>query len=224
MPSAPIVLCVDDDAAVLAMTRKLLETAGYRVLSTCSGAEALRTAFSTAIDVAVLDYSMPDMDGSQVAAALRERVPHLPIVFYTGSPDRVGQSGVLIADACVEKGGPVFALVEVIRGLVGRNCRRKFARHPVVAPLGVRMHRPGKAATLLGRSIDLSEGGIGGQLDGSLVAGQVVSMAIQLPHDVQQISSIARVAYRNGERYGFQFLSLPQPEQELVRTVLNRLP
>jgi CheY-like chemotaxis protein len=220
MPSAPLILCVDDDAALLAMTRKLLETAGYRVLSASSGAEALRIASGTRIDAVVLDYTMPDMDGPEVAAALRERVPQLPIVFYTGSPERVGESGMRMADGCVEKGEPLFTLVEVIGALLDRNSRRKFVRHPVVAPLGVRIHRPGLAATLLGRSFDLSEGGVGGSLDGTLLPGQVVSMSIQLPNQSPQISSTARIAYRNGERYGFQFLALPQPERERIRAAL----
>lgn len=220
MPSAPLILCVDDDAVVLAMTRRVLEMAGYRVLAAGSGSEALRIAFASRIHAAVVDYSMPDMNGAQVAAGLRERVPHLPIVFYTGSPERIGEAGMLMADACVEKGGPIFALVEVIRALLDRNSRRRHVRRPVEAPLGVRIHRPGLGATLLGRSFDLSEGGVGGRLDGSLLPGQVVSMAIQLPNKAEQISSTARIAYRNGDRHGFQFLALPQPERELIRAAL----
>ncbi len=221
--STALVLCVDDDAAVLEVTRKLLESAGYRVLSASSGAEALRITDGSAIDAAVLDYSMPGMNGGELAARLRELHPQLPIIFYTGSSDRLGQSGAFIADACVEKGGSVMALLEVVAALLDRTPRRKYVRHIVVAPLAVRIHRPGHAAMLPGRSFDLSEGGIGGQIDGALLPGQVVSLTLQLPNRTRQIDAAARVAYANGDRHGFQFLALPQPDRELIRATLIRM-
>lgn len=224
MLSAPLILCVDDDALVLNMTRQLLESAGYRVISAHTGAEALRQSAAAHIDAAVLDYSMPEMDGPELAAALRARNSHFPIIFFTGSPDRVGEADMGMADACVEKGGPLFALTEALRVLLQRKSRRNFVRYRVVAPVGVRVYGGVSSDTLMGRSIDVGEGGLGGRLDAALVPGQVVSMTIQLPNLARQISSAARVAYRHGERHGFQFLALAEAEREAIRATFTRQP
>ena len=83
------ILAVDDDATSLLILRGLLEEQGYEVLDAQSGTEALciveREAQS--LDVIVLDKMMPEMDGLQVVAHLKddEKARHIPIVMLTGS-------------------------------------------------------------------------------------------------------------------------------------------
>ena len=69
---APCVLVVDDNADAGAMLAMLLEAHGYRVLVEQGSRAALATAERERPDVCVLDIGLPDMDGRQLAAALRQ--------------------------------------------------------------------------------------------------------------------------------------------------------
>lgn len=85
MPSAPAsftVLLVDDDDRVRRATSRLLERLGHRVIPAASGPEAL--AVTAAFDLAVVDITMPGMDGPTTLLRLRERRPGLPGILVTG--------------------------------------------------------------------------------------------------------------------------------------------
>ncbi|TWC52064.1 hypothetical protein FBY04_11590 [Pseudomonas sp. SJZ080] len=84
------VLVVDDDSLVLTSTCLLLEDLGHRVISAVSGAEAL-TVFDSeqAIDLVITDMAMPQMDGAQLAQAIRNVKPDLPIILATGYAERL---------------------------------------------------------------------------------------------------------------------------------------
>jgi len=76
------VLLVDDDERVRRATRRLLERLGHRVIAAASGPEAL--AVIDDVDVAVVDVTMPDMDGPTTLKRLREQRPGLPGILVTG--------------------------------------------------------------------------------------------------------------------------------------------
>lgn len=81
-----LVLLVDDDPEVRAVTALLVQSLGYRVIEAESGEEAL-SALQQAqepIDLLLTDFAMPGMNGAQLAQEARRRHPHLPIVFITG--------------------------------------------------------------------------------------------------------------------------------------------
>ena len=80
------VLLADDEPSVLAVSRGLLETLGFEVISASNGLEALRTAerLHHEFRVAVLDLSMPGMGGREVAQRLRQQRADLPIVLMSG--------------------------------------------------------------------------------------------------------------------------------------------
>ncbi|TLS76681.1 response regulator [Mariprofundus erugo] len=80
------ILLVDDDVRVLATTREVLESMGYRVLDVTDGEQAL-ALFRQHIDevsLVLTDIVMPGMRGARLARELRRHVPELPIVFATG--------------------------------------------------------------------------------------------------------------------------------------------
>ena len=67
------VLLVDDSASFRATARALLEARGYEVVGTAADAAgALRAARALAPDAVLLDVSLPDGDGTEVAARLAE--------------------------------------------------------------------------------------------------------------------------------------------------------
>jgi PAS domain S-box-containing protein len=84
------VLVVDDDSLVLTSTSLLLEDLGHRVISAASGARALEL-FSTEpeIDLVITDMAMPQMNGAQLANAIRIMRPSVPIILATGYAERL---------------------------------------------------------------------------------------------------------------------------------------
>lgn len=83
-----MVLLVDDDAAVRAVTAGILTELGYQVLEASSGAAALELLDRVGrIDAAVLDFAMPGMNGAELAREIGDCRKELPILFATGYAD-----------------------------------------------------------------------------------------------------------------------------------------
>lgn len=83
--SKKTILVVDDDPLIAMSTVDLLEDLGHDVIEANSGAEALDHVESgRGIDLVITDYSMPKMNGGQLAAAIRGKYPDLPILLATG--------------------------------------------------------------------------------------------------------------------------------------------
>lgn len=79
---AATVLLVEDERKLRELVRSYLERAGFAVLSTGSGAEALTLATSASPDLVVLDLRLPDIPGETVASELRAAGP-VPILMLT---------------------------------------------------------------------------------------------------------------------------------------------
>jgi CheY-like chemotaxis protein len=82
---AMTVLVVDDEPAMRALTRRMLEGEGYRVYEAADGLDALAIlAGGWGVDVMVTDIRMPRMDGRELASRLTTHSPRIPIVFMSG--------------------------------------------------------------------------------------------------------------------------------------------
>ena len=79
-----IILCIDDDGALLEARKELLEISDYEVLTAQSGEQGLALFVSHPIDAVVLDYKMPGMNGDQVARQMRRVKPDVPILMLSG--------------------------------------------------------------------------------------------------------------------------------------------
>ena len=80
----PTILCIDDDRTGVNLRKAVLQSAGYSVLIATSGREAIEIIESEPrIDLVIVDYVMPGMDGTMVAAAIRTSRPKIPIVMLT---------------------------------------------------------------------------------------------------------------------------------------------
>jgi CheY-like chemotaxis protein len=87
MGAGATVLLVDDEAAVRHPAAERLRELGHRVLEAADGPSALRLLSDDTLrpDLLVTDVGLPNgMNGRQVAEAVRERVPGLPVLFITG--------------------------------------------------------------------------------------------------------------------------------------------
>jgi two-component system cell cycle sensor histidine kinase/response regulator CckA len=98
---AMTVLVVDDEPAMRALTRRMLEGEGYRVYEAADGMEAFEAlAEGWGVDVMVTDIPMPRMDGRELASRLTTHCPRIPIVFMSGYDVYLGP---------VDLPGPVLA-------------------------------------------------------------------------------------------------------------------
>src|SRR5271154_1145834 len=78
-----LVLCVDDELVGLQVRKILLERAGYQVLTALDRPSGLQIFSAEPIEAVVLDYSMPGMDGGEVAARMRQTKPRIPILLLS---------------------------------------------------------------------------------------------------------------------------------------------
>jgi two-component system cell cycle sensor histidine kinase/response regulator CckA len=81
------VLIVEDEPAILTMSRLILERAGYKVLATEAGPEAVARfrAEADRICVVVLDINLPGMNGWDVLTEVRRLRPEVRVVMTSGS-------------------------------------------------------------------------------------------------------------------------------------------
>ncbi len=88
---ATTVLVVEDERKLRDLVRSYLERAGFTVLSTDSGAEAITMAAASAPDLVVLDLGLPDVPGETVARELRDTsaTPILMLTAKSAEEDRI---------------------------------------------------------------------------------------------------------------------------------------
>jgi len=116
-PQSKTVLCVDDEKIGLRVRKIMLESCGFKVLTASDGAEGLKVFEENEVDVVVLDYFMPELNGGEVASEMRRRRPGVPIVFlsaYFSLPPEALE----VADAFLTKGDPPDVLIEKIQNLL----------------------------------------------------------------------------------------------------------
>jgi PAS domain S-box-containing protein len=82
----PLVLVVDDEQTVLSVTSQMLERSGYEVITAASGHEAIERFSERAPDVSVvlLDLTMPDLNGDEVFAKIRQVDPSARVILMSG--------------------------------------------------------------------------------------------------------------------------------------------
>jgi CheY-like chemotaxis protein len=80
------ILVVDDDGAVQATIRLLLERAGHSVVVANDGRKALAVFETGEFDLLFLDIFMPGMDGLETMRLIHQRQPLIPIIVISGNP------------------------------------------------------------------------------------------------------------------------------------------
>ena len=112
MPNrSSLILCVDDEVVGLQVRKILLERAGYQVLTALDGCSGLKVFQSEPVQAVILDYTMPGMNGGEVANRMRETKPEIPILLLSANiavpADITG-----LVDAYITKGEPVPLLLQ----------------------------------------------------------------------------------------------------------------
>ena len=81
------ILVIDDDDDVREVMTAILSNIGYQLQTASNGAEGLRLVEEWRPDLVVLDFSMPGMNGAEVALKSRQQQPDLRILFVSGYAD-----------------------------------------------------------------------------------------------------------------------------------------
>jgi two-component system response regulator DesR len=89
------------------------------VAGVASGGEAALASVEHAADVAVIDLRLPDVDGVEAAADVRERSPRTSVVFLSASAGAGKRPGGISGWSLVRKDAGVEALLEAIREAAG---------------------------------------------------------------------------------------------------------
>src|ERR1700691_1165350 len=100
---------------------------------------------------------------------------------------------------------------------------RRFPRFALDARMQVRMFQDGEFRSCWGRSTELGQDGIGATLTGELETGEIVSLELPLPLTPYPLKVRAIVRYRQGLRYGFEFLTLSDNQREMISRVCDML-
>jgi hypothetical protein len=100
---------------------------------------------------------------------------------------------------------------------------RRFPRFAVDSRMQVRMFQGGEFLSCWGRTTELGQDGIGATLTGELETGEIVTLEIPLLLSSFPLKVRAIVRFRQGLRYGFEFLTLTEAQREMLRRVCEVL-
>ena len=88
MLTGTYILAVDDDPQCLDVFKMAMKDIPCKIIAVTSGAAALDVLNALVPNLFVFDIDMPEMNGLELAAKVRERGSKAPIVFITGNVDK----------------------------------------------------------------------------------------------------------------------------------------
>jgi DNA-binding NtrC family response regulator len=117
------ILVIDDDESIRTTMAAILESEGYNVDTAENGKEAIEKSNADLYRVALIDFRLPDMKGTELLTALRETTPKMAKIMVTGYPT------VQNAIECVNKHADAYfvkpvdygALLNTIKNLIQKQ-------------------------------------------------------------------------------------------------------
>lgn len=120
MKYKPLILYADDNLNILEAWKELLQQNGYEVLTATNGREAVQAFRSHPVDLVLVDYHMPQMNGDAAAACMKALKPDVPIALL--SADDIAPSSERIAvDVFVPKSESVPKVLKIVDDLLSRR-------------------------------------------------------------------------------------------------------
>ncbi len=114
--TSPRILMVDDEIEQLRLRAQVIGMCGFTAITTNSPMEAIDIMTAKqrgAIDLAILDYNMPVMNGCALAQKLRAIYPELKTILHSGATD-IPPSEMTSVDALIHKGDGIAPLLDQI--------------------------------------------------------------------------------------------------------------
>jgi DNA-binding response OmpR family regulator len=134
------ILVVEDDPTLRMSLRASLRSAGFKVLVASNGAEGLDVALNELPDLVLLDVMMPELNGFEVLAQIRERHAELPVLMVTAKgaeEDKVRGLGLGADDYLVKPFGVAELVARVNAALRVRRLARGRSEHVTIGPVKV---------------------------------------------------------------------------------------
>lgn len=111
------VLCVDDNEFSVFVNATILSNEGYEVLACSDPLLAALIAKSEELDLAILDYEMPAMNGAELAAYCKAANPDIKVIVFSGALG-VPIRELTFADRWMKKANSVEMLLETMETLL----------------------------------------------------------------------------------------------------------
>lgn len=123
------ILLIDDNCSGLRARQSVLEELGYLTEGLCDPKEALAACESHEYDLVITDYRLPEMNGVEFIAELRQRNRRIPVILISGYVDALGLTEKTTgADAVIMKScNEVQHLVRTVGRLLNPSLLRKPA-------------------------------------------------------------------------------------------------
>ena len=116
------ILLVDDEEALAKALKKMVENLGYRVTVATDSREALSLFRNQpeAFDLVITDYTMPKLNGTELARQILEIRPKVPIILSTGFSERIKEEGATAVgiSALIMKPVSLRGIAELIRKVI----------------------------------------------------------------------------------------------------------
>ncbi len=116
-----LILSVDDEPVILFSRERLLESQGYDVVSAPDGRKALHMFTTLPVDLVVLDFGMPEMDGGMVAQEIKRHDPKVPVIMISAM--QVPEDALASVDCFIRKAEDPTVLFGKIKELLSLSAR-----------------------------------------------------------------------------------------------------
>ena len=123
-PEPPVVVCVDDEPAILASLQRLLRNEPYRLLTTAKPEEAVTWVLEKRARLVIADQRMPGMSGLEVLELVRACSPSTVRVMLSGQTDLSGvlkRTKLEAIDRLLRKPWDADELKDTLRSLLART-------------------------------------------------------------------------------------------------------
>ena len=121
---------VDDNPKSRRLLTSVIRSCGFDVLSAGDPIEALSRIRKSSFDLALLDYQMPHLSGSQLAQRIKTAKPDVPVVLLSGFSD-LPPFELIFVDAHIGRGSTLDELLDTMRRLI--HSRFGFAEGTLTA-------------------------------------------------------------------------------------------
>jgi two-component system response regulator CpxR len=124
------ILCIDDDERSLSIRKVLLQTRGYRVVTSTDPQHALQLVRDGGIDLVLTDLMMPKLSGAKLIDQIKAISPHTPALLFSGSVNCCAED--TLADGWLPKGefAPLELLERIRVLLVRKRGPKRYAHAP----------------------------------------------------------------------------------------------
>ena len=117
------ILVVDDELGAIEVVATALEDEGYRVLSAANGRHGLEKLGEGQVDLAVIDFMMPLLDGAGMGRAMKESptLRNIPIVMMSAVGESLVRERFAGYTAFIRKPFRITTLIDVVRRVLNET-------------------------------------------------------------------------------------------------------